>query len=115
MRWVLCLVAALLLLVTGLALLRPECPSWPPRRLAHAKCKEYYDAAHLWARFRGELPASLADMNAPLRPGESAFEPLVDDPWGHPYVLERGGTEMHVRSLGPDGAAGTEDDIVYPG
>ncbi len=38
------------------------------------------------------------------------------DPWGHPYVYEFPGkvnpTGYDIRSAGPDGQAGTDDDIV---
>jgi len=42
--------------------------------------------------------------------------PLVD-PWGNAYVLETSGTDpdWRLRSLGPDRAQGTSDDIVFPG
>jgi hypothetical protein len=118
MKRALCLTGAGLLLGAGLlALIGPRC--WPPigrksSTIARWKCKEYHDAALLWAKVRGELPARLEDMQAPLRPGEPEFQPVVDDPWRNPYVLEHDGTELRVRCVGPDGRAGTDDDVLYP-
>ena len=41
---------------------------------------------------------------------------IPDDPWGHPYVYENPGKHnpsgYDVYSMGPDGRAGTEDDIT---
>ncbi len=49
-----------------------------------------------------------------FRPG-GYIKRLRDDPWGNPYVYvapgERSGTAYDVFSRGPDGEAGTEDDI----
>jgi len=40
------------------------------------------------------------------------------DPWGHPYIYEYPGKNNQsgydLRSMGPDGQAGTADDIVNP-
>jgi hypothetical protein len=32
------------------------------------------------------------------------------DPWGHPYYYRRGANTYDLRTLGPDGEYGTEDD-----
>jgi general secretion pathway protein G len=39
---------------------------------------------------------------------------VVNDPWGHPYVYECPGKHgaYDLYSIGPDGRAGTEDDIT---
>ncbi|MCK6460212.1 MAG: type II secretion system protein GspG [Planctomycetes bacterium] len=121
MKRIMCIAGATLLLVTGLLTLLG--PRLLPReiacgrknsRIAQAKCKEYHDAARLWAKVRGGLPVRLDDMQVPLQPGEPEFLYVADDPWGHPYVLERSGDQVRVRCAGPDGKAGTEDDIVCP-
>ena len=78
------------------------------------KCKEYHDAALFWAKLRGEPPARLSEMEVPLDPGELPFIEQVDDPWGNPYLLERAGTDVRIRCIGPDGQVHTKDDIVYP-
>lgn len=103
------------LLLLILWLLEPRDPyAWSSHSIALSKCKEYYDMARVWRILFRRLPESLEEMQAPLRPGEAAFAEVVDDPWGNRYVLERDGEDVRVRSLGPDGRPGTDDDIVYP-
>ncbi len=82
--------------------------------IARAKCKEYYDKAHLWQMQKQKLPESLDEMTAPLRPGERGFTDLVRDPWGNAYVLERDRNDVSIRSWGEDGRGNTDDDIVWP-
>jgi len=85
------------------------------REVARAKCKEYYDQAHLW-QMQGPnhaLPRSLDEMRVPLRPGERNFIELVPDPWGSAYVLEPDGRDIRIRSWGEDRQEGTEDDLVW--
>jgi general secretion pathway protein G len=36
------------------------------------------------------------------------------DPWGKDYLIACEGPRVWVKSLGPDGQEGTEDDIVVP-
>lgn len=38
----------------------------------------------------------------------------IKDPWDHGYVIECEADETYVRSWGPDGKAGTQDDIMIP-
>jgi general secretion pathway protein G len=86
------------------------------RRIARTKCKEYYDAAHLW-QMQSEskrLPRDLDEMCVPLRPGERRFLMPVSDPWGNPYVLAPVGSDVQVRSWGEDLEEGTDDDLVWP-
>jgi len=87
------------------------------REIALTKCKEYYDAAHMWEMQSStrRLPQSLEDMRAPLRPGERDFLTPALDPWGDPYVLELDGKDVRVTSWGEDRQEGTEDDLVWPG
>jgi len=37
---------------------------------------------------------------------------VLDDGWGHPFELDKSGTELRFRSAGADGKSGTADDIV---
>lgn len=83
-------------------------------RVAEAKCKEYYDAAHMWQSMTRKTPNSLEDMEEPLRPGEENFITVEQDPWGNKYVMDRDGKKVIVYSFGPDGIEGTDDDIRYP-
>jgi general secretion pathway protein G len=36
---------------------------------------------------------------------------LPKDPWGHPYIYHRSGSDFKILSAGPDGQEGTADDI----
>ena len=59
----------------------------------------------------GHLPATLEDL---VRSDGHGYYPVPPDRWAHPVkytVLEDGRYE--IRSFGPDGQAGTEDDIVW--
>lgn len=83
--------------------------------IAETKCKEYYDNAKTWKMVNKKYPNSLEEMEAPLKRGDGDnFIRVEEDPWGNPYVLEVDGRKIYIRSWGPDGSEGTEDDIVYP-
>lgn len=56
-----------------------------------------------------EKPSDLAD---PTRWMQVKKEPVKPDPWGNPYEYKLNGGEYELRSLGPDGQSGTEDDIT---
>jgi general secretion pathway protein G len=84
------------------------------RQIARTKCKEYYDAAHLWEMQTRRLPQSLDEMAAPIRPGERDFLRPVSDPWGNAYVLEADGNDVRVGSWGEDRQEGTDDDLAWP-
>lgn len=115
MTRILCLTGAILLGLLALLVLPPEFACGrQTSAIPLVRCKEYYDAARTWATVRGDLPARLEDMQAPLLAGEREFQVIVDDPWGRPYVLERAGTDVCVRCVGADGRAGTDDDITWP-
>jgi general secretion pathway protein G len=84
-------------------------------KIAHTKCKEYYDQAMMWKMVKKKLPESLEEMEEPLDPGSTNnFIEVVDDPWGNKYVLEKDGSKIKVVSWGEDGREGTDDDISYP-
>jgi general secretion pathway protein G len=83
-------------------------------KIARTKCKEYYDAAKFWRTVNKKYPATIEEMEAPLRAGEENYIKADDDPWGNPYYLEVDGKRIRVWCWGPDGSEGTEDDLVYP-
>jgi general secretion pathway protein G len=56
-----------------------------------------------------EQPSDLAD---PSKWMKVSREPIKPDPWNHPYEYKVTGSEFEIRSLGPDGQSGTDDDIV---
>jgi general secretion pathway protein G len=41
-----------------------------------------------------------------------ARDPIKPDPWQHPYEYKLNGSDYELRSLGPDGQSGTDDDII---
>jgi len=56
-----------------------------------------------------EQPSDLAD---PSKWTKVSRDPIKPDPWQHPYEYKVNGAEYEIRSLGPDGQSGTDDDIV---
>jgi len=56
-----------------------------------------------------EQPSDLADPTKWIKVSQNPIKP---DPWNHPYEYKVNGAEFEIRSLGPDGQSGTEDDIV---
>jgi general secretion pathway protein G len=56
-----------------------------------------------------EQPSDLAD---PTKWTRVSRDPIKPDPWGRPYEYKVNGADFEIRSLGPDGQSGTEDDIV---
>ena len=49
---------------------------------------------------------------APVPKRHSPIEAVPTDPWGNAYGYENNGGKIRVFSKGPDGKAGTEDDIA---
>ncbi len=56
-----------------------------------------------------EAPSDLAD---PTKWMQIKKDPIKPDPWGHAYEYTLNGSAVEIRSLGPDGQSGTEDDIT---
>jgi len=86
------------------------------RKIALAKCREYYDATWSWMLFQraARAPEHLSRVAAPLRDGERNFIRLEQDPWGQQFRLEREtGRNFRIWSNGPDAEPGTDDDICY--
>ena len=78
------------------------------------------DAAEMYMLRNPGIP-TLEDLCTPDEKGESYLKLKFDgdlptDPWGNEYVIEElGGRNFDVRSFGPDGEDGTEDDISIKG
>lgn len=66
-----------------------------------------------FAAENGRLPASLEEV-VPLSstPGEYSFR---HDGWGRLIVYSTSGSSFELRSLGPDGASKTLDDLIIQG
>ncbi len=56
-----------------------------------------------------EMPADLAD---PTKWMQVKKDPIKPDPWGRAYEYTLNGSTFEIRSLGPDGQSGNEDDIT---
>ncbi len=56
-----------------------------------------------------EMPSDIADPSNWVKKSD---KPIPLDPWEHPYEYKLNGSEFELRSLGPDGQSGTEDDIT---
>jgi general secretion pathway protein G len=56
-----------------------------------------------------EQPSDLAD---PTKWMQIKKDPIKPDPWGRAYEYSLNGADFELRSLGPDGQSGTEDDIT---
>lgn len=56
-----------------------------------------------------EQPTDLAD---PTKWMKISKKPINPDPWGRPYEYTVNGADFELRSLGPDGQSGTEDDVA---
>lgn len=63
-----------------------------------------------------KCPESLGELTEPNpRTGEPCLESIPDDPWGNPYRYELVGLKAYrIRSGGPNGMTGDEDDVVWP-
>jgi general secretion pathway protein G len=67
----------------------------------------------------GNLPATLdalheqpADLANPGDWIQMLDKPVPMDPWGKPYEYKPNGTSFELKSGGPDGQIGTQDDVV---
>jgi hypothetical protein len=74
------------------------------RAKVEADLKALDTAVKMFEAEQGHIPSqeegfSVMDIDPPT------------DPWGNPYVYERTGTRYEVYCVGPDGQAGTPDDV----
>jgi hypothetical protein len=64
---------------------------------------------------RGRLPKELFELRAPDLP--STVDALPWDLWKRPIeyrIVDDAGAKFRLRSIGPDGKAGTADDLLWP-
>lgn len=83
-------------------------------KIAQTKAQEYYNDVMLLRTLTKRPVVDLAQLEQPIRAGEKPLQKLHPDPWGGAYQLEFEGDDCRVVSPGPDGVAGTYDDIAYP-
>ncbi len=67
----------------------------------------------------GALPSALdalhqqpSDLADPSQWVQKLDKPVPADPWNRPYEYKLNGTTFDLRSVGPDGQSGTQDDIT---
>lgn len=86
------------------------------RRLAKGQMAEMLELGRAYRRAKGDemAPANVATLKAFEGDDGKTYEGPAEDPWGSEYRIEkrRYGVRWQVRSLGPDGESGTDDDIV---
>jgi len=56
-----------------------------------------------------EMPSDISD---PSNWVQKIDKPVPSDPWDRPYEYKLNGSKFELRSIGPDGQSGTEDDIT---
>jgi hypothetical protein len=81
--------------------------------MAEIDVRTIADAVRICRARTGALPETLAALAEKDEKGRSELERLPADPWGNDYRLVVGDTprEFEVVSNGPDGNAGTSDDV----
>lgn len=85
------------------------------RQRCKAELGELARAARDYRREVGaERPVAVAALAAAQKQGVSRYRGPAQDPWGREYLVEQraNGTRWQARSLGQDGAKGTDDDLV---
>ncbi len=82
-------------------------------RAARAQLEQLRRGAERFRTLTGRLPASLHDLTRDGPEEVYWFETIPPDPWGRPYRLEPSadGDDALLSSAGPDGRAGTGDDL----
>jgi general secretion pathway protein G len=79
-------------------------------RAAKGDIANYGTAIDLYALDHNDkLPQSLNDLASGTR---KYVKELNKDPWGNEYVYKPTGSSYQVSSAGPDGSAGTADDVT---
>ena len=73
-----------------------------------AKLEVIMVSLETFALEKGTLPDELTELGSPPA--------MYIDPWGNPFVLKQTGERtFQLSSNGPDGEAGTDDDVVVQG
>ncbi|MCX5758210.1 MAG: type II secretion system protein GspG [Candidatus Hydrogenedentes bacterium] len=80
------------------------------KRAAKGDIASYGTAIDLYALDHNDkFPASLQDLVGGKR---KYLKELNKDPWGNDYIYKAQGGSYTISSAGPDGSAGTEDDVT---
>lgn len=79
----------------------------------------FKNALEQYKLFIGSYPSSLealheapSDLADPSKYTSILKDPIPADPWGRPYEYKVEGQNYDLRSVGPDGQSGTDDDVT---
>lgn len=82
---------------------------WPdPVERTRARLRDLQQLVLGFESRTGRMPDSLSDF---LPPAGGPID-FAHDSWGHPFTYVRSGPDFVLRAPGPDGRAGTADDLV---
>lgn len=88
-----------------------------PRDVTEAQARSLGEAIDLYAIEQGALPNSLRDLlTTSRRSGSPYMASDAEDGWSHPFayrVASPVAGHYSIRSPGPDGDAGTSDDLAW--
>ena len=114
-----CLAAVTLLLVVGILIVFPGDLDIAKPKIVRLQLRELGDAIEFYVKMEGRPPTVNEGLGALVAPSSGAppfLRTLPVDPWGSPFVysVEKLPDRWKIRisSLGPDGVAGTADDVV---
>ncbi len=86
---------------------------------ASNQIKGFKQALETYKLLIGSYPGSLealyqapSDLPDPSKYTQLYKEPIPADPWGRPYEYKLNGADYELRSLGPDGQSGNDDDVT---
>ena len=88
------------------------------KRTASAQINSLKSQLDMYKLNVGSYPSALdALYEAPADVDKSRWsqvtrDPIKPDPWGRPLENKVEGNKFEIRSLGPDGQSGTDDDIT---
>jgi hypothetical protein len=88
----------------------------PKTRMVHAHLSQVDSAIRMYYVVHRELPTSLETLlETDPHSGVAFLQTLPNDPWKQPIEYEViDAQRFRLRSAGPDGESGTDDDLVWP-
>lgn len=86
---------------------------------ASTQIKGFKQALETYKLLIGSYPSSLdalheapPDLADPSKYTQVYKDAIPADPWGRPYEYKLNGADYELRSLGPDGQSGSDDDVT---
>ena len=65
--------------------------------------------------YQNDHPDQCPSVDQMRTDGQLDRNASANDPWGHPFTINCDGENINVVSMGPDGRAGSQDDIPQAG